>query len=147
MGDNIDDDKIINNYGNSASVLKTTSISPAAIRRIATSTPNILDILTKSDSYQTTDEKLSFLKNYIGKEIYGVGSFADFYQYDDVFRILIGVSKYRVYCQLSNYGRDTDLKETLILLQKGQEIIFSGKFTNNFLNGRYREIEDCKWLE
>lgn len=113
----------------------------------ATSTINILDVLSKNDSLGSAYDKQEFLKDYLGEKTCGVGSYVDFYKSGEVFRVLIDVQNHILSCGLSEYNSDIDLGKRLRLLKKGQEMTFFGKFTNSFSDGAYRIIDDCKWLK
>lgn len=95
---------------------------------MATSTINISDILTKLNGMNTSLEAENFLKNYTNTNVYGSGSFENIAQPAQDFIVTISVSGGEVSC---DFDFSTSTQESLLLLQKGQKIAFTGIFTGD----------------
>jgi len=106
---------------------------------------NIADIFYKTGQMGTSLEKSTVREQFVDKDIYGKGAFLDLTGQDgEPFSAYLNVFSVPVSCV---FNEETKTKADLQLLKKGQNITFSGVFTNGVLNGGGWYIDDCELLK
>lgn len=105
---------------------------------------NILNIFSKLDSFNISLDRQNFLANYEDKEVSGTGYFNDISRFGETYYVYLNIGNNFVACSF-NTNTANEIKDKLLLLNKGDRVSFSGIFTGNHLNGgSYWYVRDCK---
>ncbi|MBX4192090.1 hypothetical protein KW798_01240 [Candidatus Parcubacteria bacterium] len=97
---------------------------------VATTTPNLNDIFKKKETYTTTAEKQTYIKNWANTFVQGAGIFTDLQEIDQGYIVEMSVEHNSVGC-----GFARDAYGELSLLNIGQTIKISGTLTGSGLGG------------
>lgn len=98
---------------------------------IATTTPNLADIFSKTNSMMFDLEKENFLKDFKNEPVYAVGAvFSNINTSGDGFMVRMTVERNIIGCAFSS-----DIEKELLSLKKGDKVNFYGIFTGGGLAG------------
>ena len=106
---------------------------------VATSTPNLSDILSKALSLETVIERQDFLNKYKDSVVTGQGIVEEVSRSGNGFLVDVKISGQTVTC---SQEPSENLEKQLLLLQ-GKKIQFSGKFPFTNIFGHGLAINDC----
>ncbi len=108
-----------------------SSTPPIIADTIATSTPNLENILEKNNTFSTSLEKQNFVSKYKDLVVYGAGTFEDIDQSGGGdYLVFITVARNRIGCSFGpEWERD------LLTFTKGNQVTFTGVFTGSGLAG------------
>src|SRR3989344_2049994 len=87
---------------------------------------NIADILARYSVKETSLAKQNFLTTYENSAVYGIGSFTDIGKAGDGYLVTLKGSGNLGSC---NFAGDVETEKRLLILDKGQEVAFTGTFT------------------
>ncbi len=112
---------------------------------VATSTPNLSDILSKALSLETVIERQDFLNKYKDGVVTGQGMVEEVSRSGSGFLVDIKISGQTVTCSQDS---SEEVEKRLLLLQ-GKKVRFSGKFPFTSIFGHGLAIDDCvlSWLQ
>ncbi len=121
-------------------------VSNANNFKTATSSTDISDVFSQASSYNNRIDQMDFFKEYIGKQIYGVGIVAEVSRMGNDFLVDIKERNQQIVACSQNGGEE---KERELLLLKGKNIGFTGVFTNHRIAdvGLHGVTVDNCWLE
>jgi hypothetical protein len=107
----------------------------------ATSTINISDVLSRSNSMSTSLQREDFLAKYKDTQVQGSGKYTDISRFGDGYVLTLDISGNPVSCAF-----DQSLDKRLALFGKGDTVSFSGTFTGGNINGVSWFIQNCSLL-
>lgn len=101
---------------------------------------NIADILNRYNAKETSLAKQGFLATYENSKVYGIGSFADIAKMGNEYIVTLKVSENLVSC---SFNIDPETERRLLILSKGQTVVFTGDFSGSVVWGGGWTIRDC----
>jgi hypothetical protein len=106
---------------------------------------NIESIFSKMNNLDTSLEKTTFVQKYENSNVVGEGIFLDVYgRSDEYYRAQLNVSGNPISC---SFELAADIEQRLLVLKRGENITFSGKFKNTNDFGIGWGVDGCRLLE
>ena len=121
-------------------VIKAQQTASAFDAKITGNSINIAAIFNGYGTKETSLDKQNFLKVYTDTDVYGSGSFLDISRGGDQYLITLQVSDNLVSCEFANAA---DVEKRLLLLRKGQNVSFTGTFSNSMVWGGGWAVKRC----